>query len=261
MAEVRGRLLGTESRIGTGWPAVDAVTGGLPPARTTLVRGPSSLRLQVLARTAAWAAGEGYPTLIATRTETQDELWMAVGAGGLGLPPQALLTTTAHDAWIDARLRVLDLRAAAALRDRIPSVLIIDDYQMHEDYWDRALDPVDGTLDPQVLPRTLGCALVLGISTMDHFSELLDQTALTLRINPLEDGSRVRLSAHQLLRKDHRVVLLRDGYLEPPVPGRAMIRRAGVTNIWQERTDAEIDAFADALGADTTTMLWERDED
>lgn len=271
MAQARERLVGTGVRIGTGWPVVDEITRGFPLARTSIVRGPSSLRQQLLARTAAWAAGEGYPTLIGTRSLTQDELWMAVGAGGLGLPPRALLATDAHDEWVDARMRVLDLRAyggpdahvrvAAALRDRVPALLIIDDYQTWDHLWDRALDPVEDDLDFELFPRRLGCALVLGMGTMDHFSESLDRSALTLRIGEYDDGTRVKLGGYEVARKVHKTVLLREGFFEPPVPGSATLRRPGVTNIWEERSDAQISAFAHALGADVRRMVWEPEDD
>lgn len=40
---------------------------------------------------AAWAAADGDPTIIASRAVTTEELWLADGAGGLGLPPRTLV--------------------------------------------------------------------------------------------------------------------------------------------------------------------------
>lgn len=273
LSEVRHRLLETGPRVGTGWPVLDEVTGGLPLNRTTLVRGPQDLRLQLLARVAAWTAGEGLPTLIASRSVTTEELWLAVAGGGLGLPPRALLEDRTHDAWLDARLRVLDLRViaghdaedktAAALRVRPPRVLIIDDYLQSEHIWDDALAEHTGRqrLDMQVAPRRLGCAVVLGFGSMDYFSDHLDRVALTVRIVPDDNGARTRVSAYQGLSKEHRTVLLRDGFLEAPLPGRSLIRRPGVANIWLEKAEEDITAFAEALGAESTSVLWESDDD
>ncbi|MCK0112511.1 hypothetical protein MWU75_10210 [Ornithinimicrobium sp. F0845] len=269
VSEVRRRLLDQGPRIGTGWPVLDEVTGGLPLSRSTIVRGPQDVRLQLLARLAAWTAGEGLPTLIASRSVTAEELWLAVAGGGLGLPPRALLETTTHDAWLDARLRVLDLRVIGgamapmethrAVHERVPRVLIIDDYVQSDEEWDQALSERTGerVIDLQVAPRTLGCALILGMGSMDYFSDLMDRAALTVRLVPDDDYSRIRVSAYEGLSKEHRKVLLRDGFLEAPLPGRALIRRPGVTNIWLERTEEDIAAFAGALGAEVTEMVWE----
>ncbi|MCK0112490.1 hypothetical protein MWU75_10105 [Ornithinimicrobium sp. F0845] len=260
IAELRKKLTADQPRIGSGWPVVDEVTKGIPIGRTTAVRGPQHLRLQVLARMAAWAAGDGYPTLIASRAVTREEMWLAVGAGGLGLPPRALLDSHAHDAWIDDRLRVLDLQVfgghdahedvAVELLRRAPRVVIVDDYSNSEHYWNEALDPVERRLDLNVIPRRLGCALVLGGSSMDTFSDWLERAALTVRIVPESDGTRTRVSGYEGTSKTSRTVLLRDGYLEQPRLDLPLIRRAGVTNIWEARTPQNISSFALTLGAD-----------
>lgn len=276
IGELRSRTLRREPRIGTGWPVLDALTDGIPMARATMVRGPSEVRLQVLARLAAWAAGEGYPTVLASRRRTRDELWLAVGAGGLGLPPGALLETQTHDAWVDARLRVLDLRVLggpdapeqldAALGVRMPSLLVVDDFPDPGADWPTTLGhragPLDGTggFDPMEWPRTRGCALVLGAAGMDEFSDWVERGVLTLRLVPDPDHSRITISAHAGLRKGSRVVLLRDGFLEPPPPGARLVRRPGVANVWQDRSEAEIRSFATALGSEVLTQVWE-DED
>lgn len=230
------------------------------------------MRLQLLSRLAAWTAGEGLPTLIASRSVTAEELWLAVAGGGLGLPPRALLESTAHDAWLDARLRVLDLRVIGgaraplethrALQDRVPRVLVIDDYVQSDDEWAEALSGRTGerALDLQVAPRTLECALILGMGSMDYFSDLMDRAALTVRLVPDDDGTRIRVSAYEALSKEHRTVLLRDGFLEPPLPGRPLIRRPGVANIWLEQSEEDIAAFAGTLGAEVTEMVWEPEE-
>ncbi|QDO88170.1 hypothetical protein FNH13_07290 [Ornithinimicrobium ciconiae] len=267
IAELREKLTADQPRIGTGWPVIDAVTDGIPVGRTTAVRGPQHLRLQVLARMAAWAAGDGHATMIASRAVTTEELWLAVGAGGLGLPPRALLEGHEHDAWIDDRLRVLDLRVfgghdaheevATELLRKAPRVLIIDDYPNSEHQWDEALDPVERRLDLNVIPRRLGCTLVLGAFSMETFSDWLDRAALTVRIVPESDGTRTRVSGYEGVSKRNRTVLLRDGYLEQPRLDLPLIRRAGVTNIWEGRTPRNISSFALTLGADVLDV--ERD--
>lgn len=254
-------------RIGSGWPALDAVTEGIPIAETTAVHGPQSLRLQILARMAAWGAGEGLSVVIASRAVTKQELWLAVGAGGLGLPPRALLETSAHDTWIDDCLRVLDLRVmggssapeklADALAHRVPSLVIVDDYLGNEYDWVDAFgSPAE--LDVHAKPRQLGAALVLGGGSMESFSSWLDRGVLTICVVPDGDGSRTRITCYDGQTRRNEVVLLRDGYLEPPAPGAPMLRRPGVTNIWQERTEQDISSFARALGADATELVWEQ---
>lgn len=268
--ELRERTLSLGPRIGTGWPDLDAITHGLPAARTTVVRGPSELRLQVLARTAAWAAGEGYATLIASRGRTTDELWLAVGAGGLGLPPDALLTTSAHDAWVDDRLRVLDLRVvggddapeltARAVTTRPPALLVVDEFATWDDDWVTALDPRFGRVDLQQWPRSTGCALVLGMDGMHDFSDHLSRGIFTVRLEPEDHGRRVRLLAYGHRAREDRTVPLLDGFLEPPAPGARYLRREGVANIWQDRSERQISSFAEALGCEPTSLLWEIDE-
>lgn len=266
IAELRAKLTQAQPRIGSGWPVIDTITKGLPIGRTTAVRGPQQLRLQVLARMAAWAAGDGYPTMIASRAVTTEELWLAVGAGALGLPPRALLDGHEHDAWIDDRLRVLDLRVfgdhdapervGAELLRAKPRVLIVDDYPASDEYWDAALDPVDRRLDLNIVPRRLGCALVLGSTTMETFSDWLDRAALTIRIVPDDDGSRTRISAYEGQSRDSRTVLLRDGYLEKPRLDLPMVRHPGITNIWEERRPEALDAFMTTLGAEVVAGHW-----
>lgn len=265
IAELRERLTAQQPRIGSGWPVIDAVTGGIPVGRTTAVRGPQSVRLQVLARMAAWAAGDGYPTIIASRAVTTEELWLAVGAGGLGLPPRALLDGRSHDAWINDRLRVLDVRAfggydaheqvGAELLRRSARVMIIDDYSDSEHYWDEALDPIDKRLDLNIVPRRLGCALVLGGASMETFSDWLDRAALTVRIVPDNDGTRTRVTGYEGLSKTSRTVLLRDGYLEPPRLDHTLLRRPEGTNLWEERSPQSISSFALALGAEVAQVM------
>lgn len=269
IGELRDRTLAREARIGTGWPVLDALTDGIPMARATMVRGPSEVRLQVLARLAAWAAGEGYPTVLASRLRTTDELWLAVGAGGLGLPPTALLETHRHDAWVDARLRVLDLRVLggpdapdqvdAALRERRPSLLVVDDFADPGAGWSGAFDVRAGAFDPQEWPRTHGCALVLGVPGMEDFSDWVARGVLTVRLVPDTDLSRITVGAYAGLRKRQRVVLLRDGFLEPPSPGAPLLRRPGVANVWLDRSEDEILSFASALGGQVVTQVREHD--
>lgn len=269
--ELRARTLAVGPRLGTGWPHLDAISGGIPVARTTLLRGPSEMRLQVLARMAAWAAGEGYPTLITSRARTADELWLAVAAGGLGLPPEGLLRTSTHDAWIDDRLRVLDLRVVGGddapdltgreVSSRPPALLVIDEFATWDDAWVAALDLSFRRLDLQQWPRSTGCTLVLGMDGMHDFSEHLSRGVLTLRLAPDDDGSRVRLSAYGHQVRDHRTVLLRDGFLEAPPPGAHYLRRAGATNIWEDRSEREISSFAEALGSEPVSVVWERTDE
>lgn len=268
---LRSRLAADGARLGTGWPVIDDVTGGLPIARPAVVRGPADLRLQVLARAAAWAAGEGYPTMLASRTHTTDELWLAVAAGGLGLPPAALLSSQAHDAWIDARLRVLDLRvhggadaperAVAAVAARTPALLVIDDFATWDQAWIDALEGRFGRLELHEWPRRTGCTLVLGVTGMDDFSDWLDRGVLTVRLVPAEDHGRVTVTACTATTRRQRTVLLRDGFLEPPGPGARYLRRPGVDNVWEDRTDAEISTFASILGADVSSLVWERGDE
>lgn len=270
IGELRDRVLGTGPRIGTGWPHLDAISGGVPAARTTVVRGPSELRLQVLARMAAWAAGEGYPTVIASRARTSDELWLAVGAGGLGLPPDALLASSAHDAWVDDRLRVLDLRVhggddapevtARDLVARPPALLVVDEFAVWDDDWVSALDPRFGRVDLQQWPRSTGCTLVLGLDGMHDFSEHLSRGVFTLRLEPEDQGTRVRLGAYGYRTRATRTVLLRDGFLEAPAPGAHLLRRPGTANTWEDRSEREISSFADALGGEPVSMVWETEE-
>lgn len=271
ISELRARTLRREARIGTGWPVLDAVTDGIPLARTTMVRGPSEVRLQVLARLAAWAAGEGYPTVLASLSRTTDELWLAVGAGGLGLPPTALLETATHDAWVDARLRVLDLRVLggpdapgqveAAVRDRMPSLLVVDDFADAGGDWAASLDLRGGGFDLQEWPRSEGCALVLGFPGMDDFSDWVGRGVLTVRLVPDTDLSRITVGAYTGLRRRTRVVLLRDGFLEAPPPGASLLRRPGVANVWEDRSESEILSFASALGSEVISQVWGREED
>ena len=68
IAGLRAKVMKAQPRIGSGWSVIDTVTKGIPIGRSTAVHGPQQLRLQVLARMAAWAAGEGYPTMIASRS-------------------------------------------------------------------------------------------------------------------------------------------------------------------------------------------------
>ncbi|AXH95414.1 hypothetical protein [Ornithinimicrobium avium] len=270
ISELRERMLGLVPRIGTGWPSLDAISGGIPSSRSTVVRGPSELRLQVLARMAAWAAGEGYPTVICSRARTTDELWLAVGAGGLGLPPDALLSTSTHDAWVDDRLRVLDLRVLGgnaapeatgrAITERMPALLIVDEFATWDEDWVTALDPRFGRLDLQQWPRSSGCALVLGMDGMHDFSEHLSRGVFTLRLEPDDDRTRVRLGAYGHHSRDHRTVLLRDGFLEAPAPGARYLRRGNVANTWEDRSEQEISSFAEALGGEPVSMLWEPEE-
>ncbi|WP_256840800.1 hypothetical protein [Ornithinimicrobium cryptoxanthini] len=269
ISELRAWFTRSRPRIGTGWPALDVVTEGIPIAQTTAVHGPQRLRLQILARMAAWAAGEGFSVVIASRAVTTEELWLAVGAGGLGLPPRALLETRAHDTWIDDRLRVLDLRVLGgsrapekldkALADRVPSLLIVDDYLGNEYHWAEALGAAE--LDVNAKPRELSAALVLGGGSMESFSDFLDRGVLTVRVVPDDDGSRTRITCYDGSTRRNKVVLLRDGYLEPPRPDQPMLRRPGATNIWQERTGQDISDFARALGADLTELVWEQGHD
>lgn len=273
VSELRARVLGQGERIGTGWPALDDVTDGIPLARPTVVRGPSEVRLQVLGRVAAWAAGEGYPTVIASPTRSTDELWLAVGAGGLGLPPTALLETDTHDAWVDARLRVLDLRvhggpdaverAGAAVRARGASLLVLDGLPDPEwdGGWSEALDGGTGRFDLQAWPRTHGCALVLGVQGMQDFSDWVARGVLNVRLVPEDDGSRITVAAYHGLQRRRRVVLLRDGFLEPPVPGARLLGRPGVANVWRDRSEGEIASFASALGGEVVHQVWEREEE
>lgn len=277
IAALRAHLTATRPTIGTGWPVLDDITEGLQVGDTTVVRGPRELRLQVLTRMAAWAAGEGHPTVVASRSWTTEELWLAVAAGGLGLPARALQHTTAHDEWLDARLRVLDLRVlgghdapartAQALTRRMPTLLVIDDYGDAEAAWDEQLalpsqtrDVIHGAdLDFRAFPRSLGCALVLGSGDMDLFSDWLERSTLTIRFVE-EPPGHAQLTVWDRSTKVRRTQLLRDGFLEPPVPGAPLRRRPGVVNIWEEAHDREIDAFARTLGASRTELVWEADD-
>lgn len=271
LVELRRRVLDEGPRIGTGWPVLDALSGGLGAARTTLVRAPAELRLQVVSRTVAWAAGEGYPVMIASRSRTTPELWLAVAAGALGLPPTALLGTTAHDDWVDARLRVLDVRVhggddapqetAASLAVRPASLLVLDDYESWTGDWATALDPRFERLDLEQWPRSTGCALVLGMTDMSGFSEMVQLGVRTLRLAPSDDGTRVQLSSHSSTRKDKRTVLLRDGFLEPPAPGAAYVRRPDAANLWEDRSELDISAFAAALGSEPVSVVWEAEDE
>lgn len=271
LAELRRRTEWMHERIGTGWPAVDAVTHGLPRVGTTVVRAPLELRLQVLGRLAAWTAGDSYPTLIASRAVTTDELRMAVAAGALGLPPRALLESTSHDAWLDDRLRVLDLRvyggpraheqAGEALLSRPPAVLVVDDYLTSMTEWDQALDTLEGRLDLELFPRRLTLSMVLGVTTMDYFSDWLDHGALSIRLVPSDDGRRADVRCASGRRRDYCTAVLRDGFLEPPAPGSALLHRPGVRNIWSDRSDEGIGAFAETLGASSAVLFWDNDDD
>lgn len=270
VSELRTRVLGEGPRIGTGWPVLDDVSGGFPVARTTLVRGPSELRLQLLARSAAWAAGEGWSTVLASRTRTVEELWLALGAGGLGLPQSALLETDTHDAWIDARLRVLDVRVLGgpdageqvleAVEARTPALLVMDDFV----HWDleRDLPLTSGheRFDPTTWPRRTGCTLVVGMYGMEDFTEWVHRGVLTVRLAPDPEANRVSIGAYAGLRKQSRTVLLRDGFLESPAPGARHLRRPGVANVWEDRSEKDISRFASALGGEVVHQVWERED-
>lgn len=270
ISQLRSWFTRSRPRIGTGWPVLDVVTEGIPIAETTAVHAPQGLRLQILARMAAWSAGEGLSVVIASGAVSTQELWLAVGAGGLGLPPRALLETSAHDAWIDDRLRVLDLRVmggssapqmlADALAHRVPSLLIVDDFLGDEYTWLEAFGSAT-ELDVNATPRQLGAALVLGGGSMGSFSAWLDRGVLTVCVVPDGDGSRTRITCYDGQTRRNKVVLLRDGYLEPPPPGAPLLRRPGVVNIWQDRTGQDISEFARALGADATELVWEQGYD
>lgn len=275
ISSLREHLGASRPRIGTGWPVLDEMTGGIQVGETTVVRGPRGLRLQVLSRLAAWAAGEGYPTVIASRSWTTEELWLAVAAGGLGLPPGALQHNTAHDDWLDARLRVLDLRVLgghdapertmAELGRRAPTLLVIDDYGASQAFWDQhlSLSPEGHAgfgprvhTDFRVFPRRLGCALVVGSHGMDLFSDWLECSDLTIRF--VEDPpGHAQVTVWRQTAKLSRTQLLRDGFLDPPVRGKPLLRRPGAVNTWDEATEGEIDTFARSLGATRTELHWE----
>lgn len=271
MAELRRRFRRESGRITTGWPVLDSLCGGLRAERTTIVRAPADLRLQVLSRTVAWAAGEGHATVLASRARTSEELWLAVAAGSLGLPPTALLTTTAHDEWIDARLRVVDVRVhggehapaetGRALAARPASLLVVDDFETWSTDWACALDPRLERLDLQQWPRTARCTLVLGMSDLDGWSETLEQGVPVLRLAPDEHLSRVVLSSYEYRRRQHRTVLLRDGFLDAPAPGARYVRRSGAANLWEDRSAEDISSFAAALGSEPVSVVWESEDD
>lgn len=267
----QGHLLGGQLRIGTGWPVIDELTRGLPVRRTTVVRGPADQRLQVLARMAAWAAGEGHPTVLASSSVSTRDLWLAIGAGGLGLPPRALLTTDAHDAWVDDRLRVLDVRVfgggdapddtAEALRARPATVVIVDDYKEWESQWDRALDPRFERLHVRQWPSETGCALVLGVTSMEDFSDWIFDGVFTVRLAPSNDGRSITISLYDGALSDRRTMPLQDGFLPPPPPGATLVRRPGVQNLWNDRSEEEISRFATALGGEVVQQEVETEHD
>lgn len=270
VARLRDEVRSARAQISTGWPVLDRLTGGIPLARGTVVRGPSQLRLQVLARMAAWAAGDGWPVLIASRTLTESELRLAVAAGGLGLPAAALLDDDRYDHWLDARLRVLDLRviggrdahlrAGEEVAARTPALLIVDDYLMSEVAWQMLLDPRDQELDLLAWPRHHRCALVLGDPGMDRWSWTLDRADLNIRLVPREREPQVRISAYRGPQGQSAEVPLRHGYLDAPIPSSALVRRAGVTNLWQDSPEQDVEGFAGALGVDSDQLFWQPDE-
>lgn len=270
IGELREGVARAQRIVGTGWPVLDELSGGIPLSTTTAVRAPHPLRLQVLARIAAWTAGEGYPTILASHSATSEELWLAAGAGGLGLPPRALLSTRAHDAWVDDRLRVIDLRVfggadaapdtAESFTARPASVLILDDYLGWRMQWDEALDPRFESLHFRQWPRTHGCALVVGLPGMEDFSDWVSRGARTLRISP--DTTMVAaVSFNDGGPSQLRRVPLVDGFLQPPPPGADLIATPGVTNIWQDASSREISDFATTLGGHVTQVVWEAEDD
>ncbi|MFB9732723.1 hypothetical protein [Ornithinimicrobium kibberense] len=270
VAELRAAVRRAHPRIGTGWPVLDALTDGVALGRTTVVGAPPALRAQVLGRMAAWAAGESYRVLLASTRATTEELLLSVAAGGLGLPARALLETDSHDAWLDARLRVLDLEVHAGTdaprrfaesmsSTRRPALAVVDGYDDDtDDQWGRALQ-VDGRetdvwsrphLDPGAYPLRHGCALVLGVPDVRHLELGLRGADTYLSLTPRDDASRVEITATREGRSRTRTVLLRDGLLPPPTPHPDQVRRRGVVNIWEERLPSQITRFAGLLGAE-----------
>lgn len=281
IAELRARVRRSFPRIGTGWPVLDGLTGGVAIGRTTVVSAPDGLRQQVLGRMAAWAAGESYRTVLASTVSSTDELLLAVAAGGLGLPARALLATTSHDAWLDARMRVLDLvtlagpeapgRFAEVMTSARPAVMaIVDGFSGEsESLWDRALridpptpDPWShSSFDAVLYPLQRRCALVLATPDDGHADFSVPTAARYVRLQPRDAQSRVEITVRTGGVNRSRIVLLRDGLLPQPTPTAEQVRRRGVVNIWEERLPAEITRFADLLGAQAFDLEHVQDDE
>ena len=265
VADLRRRMARRVTRVGTGWPVLDDVGQGLPVGAVTMIHAPDELRLQVLGRMAAWAAGEGYRTLLASCAWSTEELWLAVAAGGIGLPGVALLDDPQHDDWLDARLRVLDLHvhggrtAPQAVRGvleagPVPLVMIIDDYALSFRAWDPVLDPVDESFNLRVVPRELGAAVVLGGPAPPEWASSPPEVGVGLLLNlkvPAGAGT-AEVRGTTPTRHVVRRTPLRDGFLEPPTPGDPLIRRPHVTNVWDDPSDQDVSSFAAILGRPPT---------
>lgn len=284
IAELRERVLRSRQRIGTGWPVLDGLTGGIMVGRTTVVSAPDELRHQVLGRMAAWAAGESYRTLIASTGRSTEDLLLSVAAGGLGLPARVLLATTSHDAWLDARMRVLDLvavagpdapaRVADVMTSRRPAVMaMVDGYYSGEgeNLWDRALrvEPTirdswgapAGRFDPVLYPQRRRCALVLATPDDGHAEVLVPHAARYVRLQPRDSGSRVEITVRTDRIVRTKIVVLDHGLLPRPTTDARQVRRRGAVNIWEERLPGEVNRFADLLGAQAFDVEPTHDEE
>ncbi|MGC5584990.1 hypothetical protein [Ornithinimicrobium sp. W1665] len=279
LAQLRAAVRRGRVHIGTGWPLLDLLGGGLVVGTTTVVAAPAQLRAQVLGRIAAWAAGESWRTVLASTLRSREELLLDVAAGGLGLSAAALMESDLHDAWLDARMRVLDLSVhggataaadfAETMESRRPTVAVVDGYDLDDDPWDEVLHTRASrvvmwpppSIEPAVYPLRHRCALVVGLESTSMRPTHVADAASFITFVPRDEFSRVDVAVTTDGRRQTRTVLLRDRLLPPPRSVPAQLRRRGVVNIWEERLPQEIDRFAGILGADAFDVEHVPDED
>lgn len=279
LAQLRAAVRRGRVRIGTGWPLLDLLGGGLVVGTTTVVSAPEQLRSQVLGRIAAWAAGESWRTVLASTLRSREELLLDVAAGGLGLSAAALMESDLHDAWLDARMRVLDLSVhggataavdfAGTMENRRPTLAVVDGYDLDAEPWDEVLHTRASqvvmwpppTIEAAVYPLRHRCALVVGLESVMMRSTHVPHAATYVTLVPRDESSRVEIAVTTDGRRQTRTVLLRDRLLPPPKSVPAQLRRRGVVNIWEERLPQEIDRFAGILGADAFDVEHVPDDD
>jgi len=150
MADLRDQL-SLEELIGTGWPTLDEILGGLRRRQVYAVEGPQGSRRRVLARLAAWAGGAGHRVVWVGNTQTAPGMKLQVMAAGVGCSPAELATTTDLDDLLDEAIRRIHVVTVGAdcgpeswLRDLVTSgvpfdVLIVDDFTRGDDAWVKAL--------------------------------------------------------------------------------------------------------------------------
>lgn len=150
MADLRDQLT-REVPLGTGWPALDSMLGGLRRGEIYAVEGPPSSRRRVLARLAAWAGGDGHRVVWVGNTQAAPRMKLQVLAAGVGCTAAELEETTDLDDLLDEAIRRIHVVTVGAgsdpehwLQDFLSTgapfdVLIVDDFTRGDEAWVKAL--------------------------------------------------------------------------------------------------------------------------